>query len=136
MNNDTKRQRLDRIDDFIVDEILNSPDNEILAEVDASEIDKAVAILERAELIANKKRLAAIRLAIQSDRKGQRVVSFNRDKAREELKAILQSDSSLRGKMTLAARKGTGVGEDDAEGILDDLAELASEGDGFTDGKK
>lgn len=132
MNSDTKKERMACIDDFIIDEILATSDAEILAEVDAPEIDKAIAGFERAQLVANKQRFAAVQAAVRNDRAGQ-VLSFDRGKAQEELKRILESDTSLRGKLTLAARKGTGANEDDAEGILDDLAELASESDRATD---
>lgn len=134
MTSDPKKDRLACIDDFIISEILGMPDVEILSDVPDSEIAEAQRRFEQVKLAAGRRRFEEIRAQIEQERASGGVVSLDQAKARTELKKIIANDSELRGKLTMAARNLAGDAEDDAEGVLEDLAEL--DADAKPDDKK
>lgn len=109
--------RLSRLDDFMIEEILVDP--EPVADDEAH--DKILASLERAELTLRKQRLTDLRAQIDRERAEPTVVAFDADRMRAKLRKAA-NDPDM--KMTLAARGGVSDGDEDMEGLLEDLAEL------------
>ncbi|MFL0413640.1 hypothetical protein [Sphingomonas sp. 179-A 2A2 NHS] len=109
--------RLARLDDFVIEEILAADD----AAVDDGARDRILASFERAELALRKARLVELRAQIDRERAGATVVTFDADRMRAKLKEAA-NDPDV--KMTLAARGGVSDGDEDMEGLLEDLAEL------------
>jgi hypothetical protein len=124
MTSDPKKDRLGSIDEFVISEILSMSETEILSEVPDAGIEEAQRRLEQVKLAAGRQRFEEIRAEIERESASGGVVSFDRAKARAELKNIIANDSELRGKLTMAARNLDGNVDDDVEGILEDLAEL------------
>lgn len=119
--------RLSRLDDFMIEEILAAGDKA----VDGGARDRILASLDRAELALRKGRLADLRAQIDRERAGATVVPFDPERMRAKLREAA-NDSDM--KMTLAARGGISDGDDDMDGLLEDLAEL--ERDAKEDGEE
>ena len=109
--------RLSRLDDFMIEEILADAD----PVVDDEAHDRIVASLERAELALRKLRLTELRGQIDRERAGSTVIAFDPERMRAKLRNAA-NDPDM--KMTLAARGGVSDGDDDMDGLLEDLAEL------------
>jgi uncharacterized damage-inducible protein DinB len=123
------REKLLRLADELAEEILNTPDEEILAEAKEEFGSAEVVavhirgILAKAQQQAAKQHLANARKAInQEARSGQRaaIQSLDAARARRDLKKILQ-DSSFEIPITLAARKETELSDSDVLTMLNDL---------------
>lgn len=128
MNN---RIALDRLAKSLVDDILNMTDEELLAEAKADgETPKEIAqasrnIFDRAVTSCGKTKLAAAKRAVLGDRQSiSSVVRLDPSTARKKLEEVLTQHPETRSKLTLAARKGEGLSDDDVFGILKDLEEL------------
>lgn len=123
------KSKLDRIDDFMIEEILATPDEEILAEVSEEEIAAAQSALDKARQSVGKMRLAKAQAEVAASRKSPSVIPLDRVRAQSNLKQMITDDPALRGKLTLAARNADGSSGDDDEGLLEDLAELLGKDD-------
>lgn len=122
---------LDRLAEFLVDDILGMTDEEILAEVTADGEDpkriaqEAKDIFERAIMTCGKARLAAAKISVFSDRQqSSKVFQLDPSVARQKLDNILRQHPETRNKLTLAARKGEGLSDSDVLSMLQDLEEL------------
>ena len=115
--------RLSRLDDFMVEEILADPD----LVVDDEAHDKILASLERAELALRKRRLTDLRAQIDRERSESTVIAFDAERMRAKLREAA-NDPDM--KMTLAARSGVSDGDEDMDGLLEDLAELERDAKG------
>ncbi|WP_336960943.1 hypothetical protein [Sphingobium aquiterrae] len=113
---DNKSMRLSILDDFMVEEILAAEGDATAADGEALRRD-----IERAELLARKSRLKALREEIDKERSTSSVVQFDSERMRAKLKAI---GSAAASPVTMAARSGNTVDDDDLNGLLEDLAEL------------
>ena len=122
----TKKTPLDAFDDAIFAEIMTASDSEVIAEVGEARITKGFAVLERAKQQAARQRLLDAKAELQAARSSSRktVVAIDKARAKADFERILQSDASLRSKLTLAVRKATGSDMSDDEGLLEDFAEL------------
>ncbi|MDX8128111.1 hypothetical protein QLH52_12520 [Methylomonas sp. OY6] len=125
------RSDLDRLATSLVDEILSMSDEELLAEAkENGEDSKLIAqagrnILERASMASGKSKLAAAKNAVQAMRlRATSVSNLEPGKARQKLDSILAQHPETRSKLTLAARKGEGLSDEDVRGMLEDLEEL------------
>ena len=127
-----ERAALDRLADFLVDDILSVSDEDVLAEfrethgnpdLNAAEMR---ALFERSVLISNKKRLAAAKVGVVESR-GSSIPSttspIDMEAARARLRAVIDT-SGLPQKITLAARKENELSDADILGMLEDLREL------------
>jgi hypothetical protein len=127
-----ERVALDRLADVFVDDILSTPDGDILAEFKETHGDpdhNAVemrALFERTVLISNKKRLAAAKAGAAESRR-RSIVSLVRPidirSARARLRAVLNTPG-LPQDLTLAARKENELSDHDILSMLEDLQEL------------
>jgi hypothetical protein len=129
---DDERAALDRLADALVEDILSASDEEILAEArrDTQSPEKMVAatraVFERAMVAEGKARLANARAAVQRERQlgTSSVRSLSSQDARRQLQSVLTQDPELEKKLTLAARKGEGLSDEDVYGMLEDLEAL------------
>ena len=135
MTGDQRKERkaLNRLADALVDDILTSSDEEVLAEAEEDGIDAAGLagnlreVFERTAMEAGRAKLvAARRAAADAGRSGARVVSIDRGDARRRYEAMIAQDPKLTEKLTLAARKGEGQSDRDIDSAIEDLAELGA----------
>jgi hypothetical protein len=136
-----KNTAVDRLMDALVEDILRSTDDEILADAreHGEDPEKIAAVgrvqFEKAVALAAKGRLAAARTAVAHDQSASRsVVSLNAAAARHRLNRVLSRDPNIAERLTLAARKGKDeeLSDEDVRGMLEDLQELgivSGEGD-------
>jgi hypothetical protein len=129
---DKERAALDRLADFLVEDIFDVSDEEILAEFEASHGSLAVntaemrELFDRSLLISSKKRLAAAKAGLIESRRRRAAVksgSLDVQKARTYLRAIVDAPG-LPQKITLAARKESELSDSDIFGLIEDLQEL------------
>lgn len=127
------RNALDRLTEELIEDILATPDEEILSEArqdhdDPAKVTMAMqALFEKAATNVAKQRFAAAKAAVAADR--QQTLSsspMRRDPvaARRRLQSIVASDPETARKLTLAARKGEGLSDEDVFGMLEDLEYL------------
>lgn len=124
-------EQLDRIEEALIEAILNSSEAELREDMKArgedphkclSEIDLLIA---RAKADAAKRRLERAKSELQDWRaeKGN-VVGFDREAVRAKFEKIRARDPEFASKMLMAARNGQGLSDSDMEGMLEDLAKL------------
>jgi hypothetical protein len=109
-------ERLSLIDDFMLEEIFAGVDDTEEGAVEAMKKS-----LDDAELALRKRRMAQIRAEIDGERRNPVAIRVDADRMREKLRAAA-NDPEI--KMTLAARNAVESGDDEEEGLLEDLAEL------------
>ena len=141
---DGDRDRLRRLNEALVDDLLATPDDAIVAEVkESGEDPKAVvsasrAVFETAVASHAKSRLAAAKSAVAEDRKRtHRVVRFDPTEARKRLEDLVANDPTMAGKFTIAARKEGGLSDEDVCNLLEDFEELGIDSqDGRSESEK
>jgi hypothetical protein len=116
---DNARTKLIRLADALMEDIIATPDVEIIAEA-------GQAAIERARVIFGKAKMAKTRLDLElrKDSQSKGVVPFDRAAARERFDKIRAGDTEFERKMTLAARNGEVPTDADIDGLSDDLADL------------
>ena len=128
--NRTARAELDRIEDALVDAILNATSEELRSEIkDAGgdpkqlieEIDN---ILARAQSECARTAFQTAKSDLDKWRTANRTKPLDRDAARIQFERMRSGDPALARKMMIAARNGEGLSDRDLEGLLDDIAEL------------
>jgi len=122
---DNQSMRLSILDDFMIEEILAAEGDATAADGEAIRRD-----VERAELLARKSRLKALREEIDRERSTSRVIQFDSERMRAKLKAI---GSAAVSPVTMAARSGKAVDDDDLNSLLEDLAELEQDSEARDD---
>jgi len=105
------------IDEFMLDEIFSDDSGEI----EEGALEALRKSLEGAELAIRKRRMTELRMQIDNERRISTVIEVDAVRMRAKLKAAA-NDPDM--KMTLAARNAVGGGDDEEEGLLEDLAEL------------
>jgi hypothetical protein len=134
------KDRLERMDDFVLDDLFSISDEELLKEaiedgVNLDELGKnGLASLERAQIIVGRRRMAVIRREIEIDSKRPPRRPLQ-GASQANLRGILARNQQAASKLTMAARNESGSLEDDAEGIMADFIELGAipgEGEGDT----
>lgn len=132
-NNRNERATLNRLSDALVEDLLNTSDEEILNDFRASGGDLNIlakemkGILDKSIISANKSRLAAARSGANSLRyqHSQASIPIDMASARARLKAIINAPETAQ-QLTLAARKENELSDADILGMLEDLQELGS----------
>lgn len=126
----TNEQRLRSLVDALVEDVLTASDEELLAELAedggaaalkaelAADIEAAKARLGRAKLHAARKAVSAEQ---RDSRKARQ--RFSPDEARRRLSRSVAGSSGA-SRLTLAARKGQGVPDEDLDGLIEDAADL------------
>ena len=127
----TAREELERLEDALLESLLNAPGQELRDEIAAAGIDPDACIAEvdatitEARAACARKRLEEARAEFAAWRKrNARPDVTALDVARAKLDRIRSGDRQLNEKMMLAARKGEGLSESDIEALLEDLAAL------------
>jgi hypothetical protein len=138
MSNDDRnrrQQQLDRLIGTLAEDTLETPDNEIIAEVvedygDPSVIaDRMRAVIDKATLASGKAKMAQAKEAVQAYRKRAGAIGTHQmtlTQKRQLVERAIARDRSLEEKLTLAARKGEVLSERDIDGMLEDLRELGA----------
>jgi hypothetical protein len=130
-NQKEAREALRRLTDTLAEDIFNASDQQVLE--DAAEIygdhDKVAAdmlrLFEQTASEQGKARLAAARAAISDERRRVvRPVRLSPAEARQRLQQAIAADPETARKLTMAARKGEDLSDDDVYGLLEDLEEL------------
>jgi hypothetical protein len=123
---DTDRDKLVKLADAIVDDILATSDAEIIAEVDATYVSQAEAILVEAKMAVSRKLLTRAKsdLAAWQSEQGSRVRTFDRKAVEDRFDKIRSADPALDKKMMMAARNGEPLTDNDKNGLMEDLADL------------
>ena len=124
------REWLDHLHEFLIDEILHGKDDEPIDEADVKAFDAAV-LGGRSRLA--KRKLEAARRAVRSDVFASAPVSdMEMERARRRLTSLRTGANDDGANLTLAARFGQG-GNDDDDGVLEDIAELERDRDENSD---
>jgi hypothetical protein len=127
-----ERAALDRLADFLVDDILSVSDEDVLAEFREMHGDpdqnaaEMRALFERSVLISNKKRLAVAKAGVAESHNSSissAATPIDMQAARARLRTIIDTPG-LPQKFTLAARKENELSDADILGMLEDLREL------------
>jgi hypothetical protein len=124
-------EALRRLAESLAEDVLNAPDNEILEDAAESygDPDKLAAdmlrLFDKTVTEEGKARLAAARAAVAADRgRTARVARLDPAEARRRLQQAITADPETARKLTLAARKGEGLSDNDVQSMLEDLEEL------------
>jgi hypothetical protein len=127
----TPREELERIEDALVDSILNAPGDQLREELAAAGLDPDSCIVAVEETIAAakaecaRKRLEETRAEIAAWRKrGPKASAAALDVARVKFDRLRSGDQDLKQRIVLAARKGEGLSDSDMQALLEDLATL------------
>lgn len=129
-----ERDALDRLADALVEDILSTPDEDILAEFREQGGDAARAaadmraLFETSVIAANKRRLVAAKAGAAASRRSAPSAFALRApidiaEARRRLHDALQNPQSG-ARLTLAARKESELSDDDIRGMIEDLEDL------------
>jgi hypothetical protein len=128
---DPVRDELERIEDALVDAIMNSSEAELREEIKerGEDPDKILARVEAtlvgAKAAAAKLRMERAKSELQEWRAGNgKIVDFDRAAMQAKFEKMRARDPELASKMMAAARNGEGLSERDLEGFLTDLAKL------------
>ncbi len=128
--NENRRSKLPvSVADILVDDILDSSDEEILSEarekyddVD-SEIAKTRNIINAAVMKSRKSRLAVAKEQLENNKAAKQETNVLSLSISDKIKLINQTKESVNS-LTLAARNEVEMSESDADGVLQDLIDL------------
>ena len=124
------REQLNHLTDKLIDNIINTPDDEILKEVEedygdpAYEANKVRDIINKSWIKAGKNRLHAAKEELKKVEKKQQEIEEDITNYKEALSKYLNENPEFKKHLTIAARFGEGISEEEAKGILEDLKEL------------
>jgi hypothetical protein len=128
---DKDRKALERLNDALVEDILDMSDEDVLAEAkqdgtDPEAVAAAMAALFAKTVTAKRKaRLAAAKAAVAADRGRPAAIAVPSDpaEARRLLERLLARYPDTAGKLTMAARKGKAgaLSDDEVFGLLEDF---------------
>jgi hypothetical protein len=121
-------QQLERIEDALVESILNAGEGEThaVAGEDAQKVIAEIdAVIASARMEASRQRLERAREDLSTWRtKGSAVTGLQREAARSRFERLRSGESDPDAKLMMAARKGKGLSQDDVDGLIEDMAEL------------
>lgn len=130
----TSLEQLDILTDSLVNDIIESSDEEILEEakelfdVPSLEIERLKIIINNAVLKSAKTKLADAKNKVNQHKQQSRkinVIPISIAQKRTAIENFLTKEPELQQKLTLAARKGEGIEtENDIEGMFEDMLEL------------
>lgn len=125
------REELDRLADFLIEDVLETSDDDVLAEVREDGLDPQIeaasvrALFEQAVLQTNRRRLLAAKAAVRAEHSAARHSNspVSIQEARQRLQVILDQKEATPA-LTLAARNEAEMSEADILSLLQDLEEL------------
>lgn len=136
------REQLNRLSDELIDNIINTPDVEILKEVEEDYGDPSFVanrvreMLKKSRIRAGKNRLQSAMEGLKRSENKHQKRDGDTSNSKEELSKFLRESLDFEDKLTLAARNGKEISEEDAKGILKDLEELKNRSTWKKDDKK
>lgn len=133
-DHDQFERQLERLADAHVNEIINAPDKQILAEAEEEygDVSKAAQhvndLINRARAAVGKKKLAAARASLEQDRFARqcKAVNYPLERKQKIIQEFAAASSEQRTALTLAARKGGDLSESDLDVVLEALFELGA----------
>jgi translation initiation factor IF-2 len=119
-------KKLENLCDAIIEDILATPGDQIMAETSMKEIEEVRAALARAEQLAGARILASAKSESEVWRANARraVPASERTALRVRFDKFRTGDKEFEKKATLAARNGEKPTDRDLDGLADDYAEL------------
>lgn len=124
------RKSIERLADMLVEDVLNTSDEDLLREFSEEGGDPEQFATEMRELFdttvlrSNKQRMAAAKAGVAANRqKSRTAVKLHASDARRRLRTILSNPNVPAG-LTLAARNESELSDADVLGMLEDLKEL------------
>lgn len=127
----TAREELERIEEALVEGILNASGDALRAELAAAGLDpescigEVDATITSAKAEGARKRMSQARAELATWRKGGTKADISAlDAARAKFERLRSGDRELSQKMMLAARKGEGFSDSDMKALLEGLAAL------------
>ena len=135
--NNSESDPIGRLVDMLVQDLLDTPDEELLKEIkDRGDDPRAIAdrmraLFGKAEAVDGRQRLLAARVAVNADAE-RRAAHSTHDPvaARQRLNSIMNRFPNATAKLTMAARKGKGMSDNDVLSLLADLEDLGITGEG------
>jgi hypothetical protein len=128
---DAVRDELERIEDALVDAIMNSSEADLREEIKerGEDPDKILAGIDAtlvgAKAAAAKFRMERAKSELQEWRADKgKIVDFDRAAMQAKFEKMRAGDPGFTSKMMAAARNGEGLSDRDLEGFLEDLARL------------
>jgi hypothetical protein len=121
-----KDSKIDLLCDALIEDILSTPDAEIISETSKEETEKVRHALAGAEENVGRGRLAAAKAGLEAWRRNDRRIidATGRAANRDRFDRQRAGDAAFQRKMTLAARNGESPTDDDLRGLADDYAEV------------
>jgi hypothetical protein len=127
----TPRDELERIEDALVDSLLDAADEDFRKDITASRGDPETLIatvdaaIDSARAESARARLERVRAELSAWRtKSGPASPLEREAAQTRFERLRSGNSDPYGKMMMAARKGKGLSDSDLEGLIEDMAEL------------
>jgi hypothetical protein len=120
------RAKLAKLADALVEDIMATPDSEIIGEVGKDGIERARALFAKAKQELSKQLLVKAKSQFETWKAAHPgdVASFDRAATRARFEKIRRGDEDFDRKMTLAARKGEAPTDADMDGLIDDWVDL------------
>jgi hypothetical protein len=118
------KDRVDRLDHVMIEEILGLSDEEVAALVSQTDIDASRQGLRRAKATVGKLRLARAKTDVALHTAGAKPAGGDRRADGQRVRTLREADPALDKKMTLAARSGKANADADAASLEEDLSEL------------
>jgi hypothetical protein len=125
-----KASELERIEDALVDSLLEASGEELRKEIAdiggnvEAVITRVEATIRSAQAVSARQRLQRARSELAEWRAGERTTAAEREAARARLERLRSGRIGQDVPMTMAARKGEGLSESDEQGLIEDMAEL------------
>jgi hypothetical protein len=122
----THRTKLARLADALIEDIIASPDADMIAEIDHASVERARKLLIEVKASLSRRLLTDAKAQLESWRSAQSPNrhSLGRPVALERFENIRRADAAFNQKMTVAARNGKAPTDADKEGLAEDLADL------------
>ena len=120
------RSKLAKLADALMQDIIETPDAEVVAEIGMNDIERARALFAEVKRELSARLLAKAKIELEAWKSTQRkdLNSFGRSVVRTRFEKIKAGDTDFDRKMTIAARKGEAPTETDIDGLVDDWIDL------------
>jgi hypothetical protein len=122
----TDRAKLALLADALIEDLMATPDADIIAEVGQADIDRARAMIVEVKRNQSRQLLTEARRQLDTWRAAQlhSKPALDRKATRDRFENFRSADPAFNQKMTMAARNGTEPTDSDKEGLIEDWADL------------
>jgi hypothetical protein len=119
------RRKLAKLADALMQDIIETPDADIIAEVGEDGIARARTLFAEAKQEVSRQHLLRAKAESGAWKSAQsKFISFDRTVARSRFDKIKAGDPDFDRKMTIAARNGEAPTDRDVDGLIDDWGDL------------